>query len=165
MTNHNQTAQDVVDPKKLAKADSLRRELWVPQPLARVFAYFADAHNLEDLTPPWLKFQITTPGPIEMKPGAVIDYRIKLYGIPMTWRTLISEWQPPHRFVDIQLRGPYSVWVHEHTFTEENGGTRICDHVRYLAPFHFLAAPLVIQHQLQKIFAYRTQHISERFAK
>lgn len=165
MTNENQAPEQVVDPELLARAESLRSELWVPQPLDKVFAYFADAQNLEDLTPPWLKFRILTKTPIAMKPGTLIDYRIKLYGIPMTWRTLISEWQPPHRFVDIQLRGPYRIWVHEHTFTEENGGTRIRDHVRYLAPFHFLAAPLMVNRQLAKIFDYRTQHISQRFAK
>lgn len=141
----------------------LDRELWVPRPLSSVFPFFADAKNLEQLTPDWLRFQILSPLPIEMRAGALIDYRIRLYKIPMRWRTLISAWEPPHRFVDEQLRGPYSLWWHEHTFVEKDGGTLLSDHVRYRAPLGFIAHPLMVNRQLQRIFDYRTEVIRRLF--
>lgn len=146
-------------------SELLTREIWVPQPLSEVFPFFAEAQNLEKLTPSWLKFSILSPLPVEMKVGALIDYRIKLYGVPMRWRTLISAWEPPFRFVDEQLRGPYSVWWHEHTFVERDGGTVVSDRVRYRAPFGLLAHPLMVRRQLQRIFDFRTEAIRARFAR
>lgn len=142
---------------------SLDRALWVPRPLSSVFPFFADAKNLEQLTPDWLRFQILSPLPIEMRVGALIDYRIRLYKIPMRWRTLISAWEPPYRFVDEQIRGPYSLWWHEHTFVEQDGGTLLEDHVRYRAPLGFIAHPLMVNRQLQRIFDYRTEVIRRLF--
>src|SRR5690348_414160 len=106
-------------------------ELWLPRPRDAVFAFFADADNLETITPPWLRFEILTSKPITMRPGALIDYRLRIHGIPIRWQTEIAEWSPPHRFVDIQLRGPYTLWHHTHTFEEQDGGTLCRDLVRY----------------------------------
>ena len=101
---------------------TLSKEQWLPRPLDEVFPFFSEARNLEELTPPWLKFEVLTPAPIVMRPGALIDYRIKIHGLPIRWRTEIVEWDPPHRFIDVQLNGPYKLWHHTHTFTERDGG-------------------------------------------
>jgi ligand-binding SRPBCC domain-containing protein len=151
-------------PDQLEGTQRLERELFVPSPLSEVFPFFADAHNLERLTPTWLSFKILTPPPIQMGVGTLIDYRIKLYGVPMRWRTLISAWEPPHRFVDEQLRGPYSVWWHEHLFEERDGGTLLRDRVRYRAPFGFIAHPLFVRAELDKIFSFRHEVIRRSFA-
>lgn len=151
-------------PAQLEGTQILERELFVPRPLSEVFAFFSDAHNLEQLTPSWLRFEILTPAPIPMRAGTLIDYRIKLYGVPMVWRTLISVWEPPHRFVDEQIRGPYSVWHHEHLFEERDGGTLIRDRVRYRAPFGMLSHPLFVRGQLDKIFSFRHEVIAKIFA-
>jgi ligand-binding SRPBCC domain-containing protein len=142
----------------------LHDELFLPLPREQVFAFFADARNLEAITPPWLAFRITTPGPIVMEPGALIDYRLRLRGVPIGWRTRISAWEPPHRFVDEQLRGPYSLWQHEHTFEDVDGGTLVSDRVTYS---HFggrLINGLLVRPDLERIFAYRKQRTLELLA-
>ena len=144
-------------------AEVLLRQQLVPRPLAEVFPFFAQAENLQHLTPSFLDFRILTPPPIAMAVGTLIDYRIRLRGLPMRWRTRIAAWQPPHRFADQQLRGPYSVWWHEHLFAEQDGGTLITDRVVYKAPFSFIAHPLVVRRELARIFDYRTQAIAARF--
>lgn len=141
----------------------LTAELWLPKPLASVFPFFADAGNLERITPPWVSFKILTPRPIEMRVGALIDYRIKVRGLPVGWRTRISAWEPPHRFEDEQVRGPYSVWEHEHTFEEVEGGTLCRDRVRYRSPLGFILHPLLIDRDVRRIFEYRQGRIAEEF--
>jgi ligand-binding SRPBCC domain-containing protein len=113
----------------------LEREQVVPRARDGVFAFFADARNLERLTPSTLSFAISTPTPIEMRAGALIDYRIKLGVVPLRWRTLIEVFEPPARFVDVQLAGPYKKWRHTHEFAEVDGGTAIRDRVEYELPF------------------------------
>ena len=132
-------------------------------PLARdqVFAFFAEATNLERITPPALGFNIVTPGPLHLSAGTRIDYRLRLFGIPFSWQTEIQRWDPPEAFVDVQRRGPYQHWVHTHRFREEHGATIIEDEVQYAlpyAPLGELVFPLV-RLQLHRIFRYRQQAI------
>jgi ligand-binding SRPBCC domain-containing protein len=135
----------------------LERSTWIPRPVAEVFPFFADIANLERITPPELRFRFVTQPPIEMRRGALIEFRLALYGLPFGWHTEISHWEPPHRFVDRQLSGPYRQWVHTHEFAAERGGTRMRDHVSYelpLAPLGLVALPLV-RRQLERIFDFR----------
>lgn len=136
---------------------TLSREAVVPVSSEKAFEFFSDALNLNLLTPPWLGFAILTPTPIELKRGAMIDYRIRLHGIPIRWRTLISEWEPPHRFVDVQIRGPYRWWHHTHRFETCAQGTRVIDEVEYAAPFARLSEPLLVRRDLERIFDYRAK--------
>lgn len=128
-----------------------------------VFAFFADAHNLQSLTPSWLRFDVTTPAPIAMRAGTLIDYRIRVHGLPIRWRTEITEWNPPHRFVDAQLRGPYTLWHHTHTFEEREGGTLCADEVRYRPRGGRLMNWLFVRRDVERIFAYRQQRLVELF--
>ena len=143
----------------------LRSSIWLPRPLEVVFDFFADARNLEVLTPPWLRFQIVTPEPIAMRPGARIAYRLKLHGIPLRWDSEIAVWEPPYRFVDVQRRGPYRRWVHEHTFEEQGGGTLVSDHVRYAVLGGALVERLFVRPDVEKIFAYRREKLIETFGE
>jgi ligand-binding SRPBCC domain-containing protein len=140
----------------------LRAALHLGRPRPEVFAFFADAHNLEVITPPSLRFRIKTPDPIVIARGTLIDYRISLHGVPMVWRTLISRWEPNDVFVDEQLKGPYAKWVHTHTFRDApGGGTIIGDEVRYRLPFGplgRLVAPL-IRREVVGIFRFRTARV------
>jgi ligand-binding SRPBCC domain-containing protein len=134
----------------------------VDVPLDIAFAFFADAANLGRITPPELGFSIATPLPVEMRVGALIQYMIRLWGIPMRWTTRIAEWEPGSSFVDEQLAGPYRSWVHTHRFRSANGGTDIEDDVVYSLPFGVLGrlvAPL-IRVQLARIFRYREETVS-----
>lgn len=147
----------------------LRRVQTLPTSLERTFSFFADAANLEAITPPFLRFRITSPHPIEMRAGALIEYRLQLFGVPFGWRTEIEEYEPPRQFVDRQLAGPYALWHHTHTFREVAGEqgkpvTEMTDVVRYairpalLGP---LAHAIFVRRTLDKIFDYRAERIRQ----
>jgi ligand-binding SRPBCC domain-containing protein len=146
---------------------TLRRQQWVPRPLDEVFAFFCDARNLEDLTPPWLGFRILTPGPISIAAGTEIRYRLGLHGIPVMWTTGIRRWEPPFRFVDVQLCGPYRLWHHTHRFESLGGATLMTDVVRYRLPFGIIGRlmhVIKVRHDVERIFDYRFQRVRERFS-
>jgi ligand-binding SRPBCC domain-containing protein len=140
---------------------------WLPRPRDEVFSFFADARNLQRITPAFLHFHVLTPGPITMRPGALIDYRLTLRGVPLRWRTRITTWEPPLSFSDIQLRGPYAEWSHTHTFEEENGGTLIRDVVRYRLRGPRLLARMIdrmlVAPDTKRIFEFRHRAIEEIF--
>jgi ligand-binding SRPBCC domain-containing protein len=142
---------------------TLNAELWLPRPRSEVFPFFAEARNLEQLTPPWLKFEVLTPAPIVMQPGLIIAYRIKVHGLPIRWKTEILEWEPPHRFIDTQLNGPYKLWHHTHTFEERDGGTLCRDEVRYWPRGGALMNWLFVRRDVERIFDYRKKKLLERF--
>src|SRR5690349_8600178 len=106
---------------------TLQREQFIPRPVAEVFQFFADASNLERITPAFLRFYVLTPSPIDIRRGTILDYRLKWHGFPLRWRTKIIEWSPPHCFVDLQIKGPYKLWRHAHNFQPIAGGTRMTD--------------------------------------
>ena len=141
----------------------LERRQWLPLPLRETFAFFAEPANLPRITPPWLGFRILTPPPLLMAPGLTIDYRVRVMGWPVRWRSLIREYDPPRGFRDVQLAGPYRLWDHAHRFWEEQGGTVVHDRVDYEPPLGPLGAvlnALVIRRRLDSIFAYRRGRIA-----
>lgn len=140
-----------------------RSRLWVPRPVEEVFPFFADAHNLEAITPPFLHFRVLTPKPIQMAPGTRIDYRLRLHGIPLGWQSEITAWDPPRRFVDEQRRGPYKAWIHTHEFTPMEGGTLVEDEVHYDVVGGRLVDALFVRKDVARIFAYREERLRERF--
>jgi hypothetical protein len=140
---------------------------FIDRPLDEVFAFFADPYNLEKITPPLLRFEVATVSTEEIGEGTIIDYRLKLHGLPMKWRTLIREWRPGELFVDFQLKGPYRIWNHTHRFTAIAGGTAMSDRVDYelpLGPVGGLARPLVIA-DVRKIFDFRRETILAHFLR
>ena len=144
----------------------LKSELIIDRPRSDVFDFFADASNLERITPAELSFHISTPQPIEMREGTLIDYRLRLNGLPMSWQTLISKWDPPNEFIDEQISGPYKQWIHRHKFTELGPDkTLIEDEVRYRLPFEPFGdlAHFVVKGQLTKIFGHRQKVVAEYF--
>ena len=143
----------------------LTARMAVDLPIEEVFEFFADANQLERITPPWLHFKILTPRPIEMKAGLLLDYRIRLHAIPIKWRTEISAWQPPFRFVDQQLKGPYKLWHHEHTFEEVDGKTIVHDNVHYIPRGGSLIHRFMVKPDLEKIFRFRHDRLTEIFAE
>jgi ligand-binding SRPBCC domain-containing protein len=138
--------------------------LFLPHPLEAVFSFFADAENLEAITPPWLRFEILSPMPMVMQTGAIIEYRLRLHGIPLRWKSEITVWDPPLRFVDEQRRGPYRRWIHEHTFTQRGNGCEMRDFVRYSVPGGWLANLLFVQRDVRRIFEYRFRKLSDFFS-
>lgn len=138
-------------------------EVLLSKPLDEVFEFFADARQLERMTPAWLNFAILTPGSIEMQEGTLIDYKLRVHGIPLRWQSRIRAWDPPYRFVDEQLRGPYRRWYHEHTFEQTEGGTLCRDQVEYSIPGGSVVHSLFVKRDLERIFAYRRQVLRETF--
>ncbi|MBC7771490.1 MAG: SRPBCC family protein [Pyrinomonadaceae bacterium] len=150
----------------MVKPYELEVSMFVPLPIERVFAFFADASNLEAITPQALRFQILTPRPIEMQPGAMIDYKLRLHGVPIRWRSEITAYQPPVMFVDEQRTGPYKLWRHEHRFestTDAGGtpGTQVRDTVTYVPRGGRLIHRLFVRPELEKIFRHRQARILE----
>lgn len=143
---------------------TLERQHWIPRPIEEVFAFFADARNLETITPPWLRFKILSPGAIAMREGTRIRYCLHWHRLPLRWLTVIESWNPPAEFVDVQERGPYRLWRHTHTFTQVDGGTRIRDVVQYALPLGILgglAHAWFVKRDLDAIFDYRAGMISK----
>jgi ligand-binding SRPBCC domain-containing protein len=141
----------------------LHREQRLEGSPQEVFPFFADARNLEAITPPLLRFRVVTPDPIEMRVGTFIQYRLRLHGVPVRWDTTIQEWTPPHRFVDVQVRGPYALWHHTHAFAPApEGGTVMTDTVRYALGFGALGAladRALVRRDLAAIFDFRAARV------
>jgi ligand-binding SRPBCC domain-containing protein len=150
----------------MVRAHVLRREQLLPGTPAAVFPFFADARNLEAITPPLLRFRVVTPGPIEMRAGTEIRYGLRLHGVPVRWLTSIEAWEPPHRFVDVQVRGPYALWHHTHEFEPAGeGATLMRDTVRYaigFGPLGELAARAFVRRDLAAIFDFRAEAVAAR---
>jgi ligand-binding SRPBCC domain-containing protein len=146
----------------------LDRSLFIPRPREEVFAFFADAENLERITPAFLHFHILTPRPIAMHAGTLIDYQLRLFGIPFHWQTRIETFDPIFSFTDVQLTGPYRRWRHRHSFTDIPGGTQMDDHVEYQLPFGLLgsiAHALFVRRAIVQIFDHRNATIAKIFSK
>lgn len=140
----------------------LERVQHIPRPLEEVFAFFAEAQNLESLTPDSLRLRIVTPLPLLIQVGSLIDYRLQLFGMPFHWRTRIETFEPPRRFTDVQVVGPYRLWHHTHEFQQTLDGTCMVDRVDYALPFAMLgtlAHALFVRRTLQQIFEYRAQRL------
>jgi ligand-binding SRPBCC domain-containing protein len=141
-----------------------RIEGWLPD---EIFRFFAEAGNLNRITPPWLSFGILGQSDVELRAGTLIHYRLAWYGIPLNWITRVEEWDPPRRFVDVQLSGPYRLWRHTHEFESCNSGTKINDTVNYVVPMGVLGricAGWLVQRDVERIFDYRAKRISQIFA-
>jgi ligand-binding SRPBCC domain-containing protein len=150
-------------PPKLLQ--TLAREQILPAEPDAVFGFFADAFNLEAITPAWLRFRVVTPAPIAMAPGTLVEYRLRLHGVPVRWLTRIEVWEPGERFADVQVRGPYRVWHHTHSFEPHPDGTLVRDTVRYelpLGPLGKLAHAAFVRRDLQRIFDFRHEEVARR---
>jgi ligand-binding SRPBCC domain-containing protein len=138
-------------------------ELWLPRPRAEVFPFFADAANLETITPPWVNFKILTPLPAAMRAGARIEYQIRIHGVPVRWQTDITLWEPPRQFRDEQRRGPYRQWIHTHEFAEQAGGTLCRDRVDYAVWGGHMINALFVRRDVARIFKYRRETLERLF--
>ena len=151
---------------KMPHTYTLEQTQNIPKPIEEVFDFFSRAENLETLTPDTLSFKILTPLPIEMKVGTLIDYRIKISGIPVKWRTEITEWHRNVSFRDVQHWGPYKKWDHRHFFEKIPGGTRMKDLVEYqmpLGPLGWVVHWVRVRRQLKDIFEFRRSKIEQLF--
>lgn len=147
----------------MAGTYQLVREQWIPKPIDGAFAFFSRPENLEEITPPFLGFHIIRADK-EIHAGSLIEYKLRVHGVPLKWLTEITVWEPPYRFVDFQLKGPYKLWNHEHTFTAENGGTRIGDRVDYALPFGILGQivhSLMVRRDVESIFQFRQHQLQQ----
>ncbi|HXV50106.1 MAG TPA: SRPBCC family protein [Candidatus Binatia bacterium] len=145
------------------KTYEFKTNLWLPQSRAKVFEFFSNPGNLDRLTPAWLKFEILTPATIQMNKGTLLDYRLRIRGIPIRWQSEITAWDPPYRFVDQQIKGPYSLWIHEHAFAQQDGGTLVGDRVEYAVPGGAIVQKLLVAPDLERIFRYRHKVLEEIF--
>lgn len=139
----------------------LSRTQTLPGDVEHVFRFFADPYNLEAITPPWLRFRVLASSTAAVEEGTIIDYRLRLRGVPIRWRSAIRSWRPPHAFVDEQLRGPYRKWVHTHRFEPCAEGTRMTDEVRYAVPGGRLVDRFLVRPDLERIFDHRRARIAE----
>jgi ligand-binding SRPBCC domain-containing protein len=142
----------------------LSREQVLDAPPSEVFSFFSDARNLEAITPPLLRFRLLTPEPIAMGAGTFLQYALRIHGVPVRWDTLIQEWEPPHRFVDVQVRGPYRLWHHTHELEALDGGaaTLMRDTVRYALPFGVVGEAVrraMVARDVEAIFDYRAERV------
>ncbi|MCA9222891.1 MAG: SRPBCC family protein [Planctomycetales bacterium] len=149
---------------QIGKGYLLRAEQVLPRRREDVFPFFADAQNLETITPDWLKFSLTSRQPLEMREGLRIDYRLRLHGVPVRWRSEITAWEPPVRFIDEQRRGPYRYWIHEHRFFDQGDSTRMIDEVRYGLLCGAIINRLLVAGDLKKIFEFRERKLCELFS-
>jgi hypothetical protein len=160
-----QALDDLLAP--LSKGVRLRVwEQWLPREPHEVWPFFCDVNNLEDITPPFLAFRVQRLSTPQIFHGTLIDYRLRLKGIPFGWQTRIDEWDPPHRFVDLQARGPFALWHHTHEFVPLAGGTLMRDTVRYRLPAGWpadLAAGRMVDSDVERIFEFRAHKIDQRF--
>jgi ligand-binding SRPBCC domain-containing protein len=145
------------------KTFCLRTEIWLPRERDEIFQFFADPRNLDRLTPSWLQFRILSPRDIAMNKGTLLDYRLRIRGVPIRWQSEISSWEPPDRFVDRQIKGPYSLWLHEHTLTAHNGGTLVGDDIEYAVPGGTIVQKLLVAPDIARIFNYRHRVLQELF--
>ena len=162
MNNASSASSGAPSADSLAWVRVLERTQTVPVALDDAFAFFADPWNLAEITPPWLDFEIVE-APARLEEGSLIAYRLRLFRVPIRWRTRIVEWRPPHGFVDVQLAGPYRRWEHTHRLRAVEGGTEIHDHVVYRLPFEpvaSLVAPFTVERWLDRIFDYRAERVS-----
>ena len=143
----------------------LEQEQWLLRPIEEVFAFFSRPENLPFITPPWLDFRIVE-NPESLEAGSLIRYRMAWHGVPVRWTSEIVVWEPPNRFVDRQLSGPYALWNHEHRFLRREGGTLLRDFVTYALPFGiagWLAQSLLVRRDLKRTFDFRAESMRERF--
>jgi len=150
------------------KVYELKHVQLLPLPVEQVFAFFERPENLAKLTPSSLGFEILTPSPIKMCSGALIDYSVRVLGLPVRWTTLITDYDPPHGFVDVQIRGPYSFWHHSHQFEAVEEGAVMTDTVRYVLPFSWVGRfvhVLFVRRQLHHIFSYRSEVLQSQFGR
>ena len=151
-------------PDGKSKRNGVRRyqtEMWVDAPIDKVFEFFSNPANLEQITPPWLKFKMMQPQHLSIAPGTIIDYRLRLHGIPITWQSEITEWNPPYHFTDVQKKGPYRHWAHTHEFNEAGTGTFIRDSVDYKVPGGYIVDRLFVRKDIERIFTYRKSKLRE----
>jgi ligand-binding SRPBCC domain-containing protein len=152
-----------IGPSPTGRGYRLETVQFLPQSRETVFEFFADAFQLETITPPWLRFVVLTPAPITMEIGRRIDYRLRLHGVPVRWQSVISAWEPPVRFVDEQVNGPYRRWHHEHRFESVEGGTLCRDLVDYEVPGGWLVDRFFVRRDLRRIFRFRQRKLAELF--
>jgi ligand-binding SRPBCC domain-containing protein len=152
-----------VDIRSMGKKFRLISSVALSCPIAEVFAFFADAGNLDAITPPWLQFRILTPMPATMREGLKLDYRLRLRRIPIHWQSEITVWEPPYLFVDEQRKGPYRNWIHRHRFAAIDGGTKVFDAVFYAVPGGTLLHDRVVAPDLRAIFQFRREKLLDLF--